>query len=127
VHFRLPSNTPCPGDQKSSRASASDAVDNVQFDRLEATLDPDTMDLLTEPTLCTLVINPRGYQMEVARGRVFPQQSELCSQPVQDGYAVVHVYFVYPEHEGLVLSPPPSVEVTTLGQAIFKWVQWKRG
>ena len=125
VHLRSPSNTPSPvGGRRSSCASASDAVENVQC---EATPDLDTMDLLTEPTPCTLVINPGGYQMEVARGLVFPQQSELCSQPVQDGYAVVHVYFVYPEHEGLVLSPPPSVEVTTLGQAIFKWVQWKRG
>ena len=68
-HLRSPSNTPSPiGGRKSSCALASDAVERDYFDGLEATPDPDTMDLLTEPTPCSLVINPRGYQMEVARG-----------------------------------------------------------
>ena len=67
VHFKLPSNTSSPiGGRKSSYASASDAVDKDYFDGLEATLDLDNVDLLIEPTLCTLVINPGGYQMEVA-------------------------------------------------------------
>ena len=62
VHLRSPSNTPSPiGGRKSSCALASDAVERDYFDELEATLDPDTVDLLTEPTLCSLVINPRGY------------------------------------------------------------------
>ena len=69
VHLRSPSNTPSPVvGQKSSCASASDVVERDYFDGLEATLDLDTVDLLTEPTPCSLVINPRGYQMEVARG-----------------------------------------------------------
>ena len=73
LHLRSPSNTPRPvGGRTSSCASASDAVDRDYIDRLEATPNPDTVDLLTEPTPCTLVINPRGYQMEVARGMVFP-------------------------------------------------------
>ena len=73
VHLRSPSNTPSPiGGRKSSCASTSDVVKRDYFDGLEATLDLDTVDLLTEPTPCSLVINPRGYQMEVARGRVFP-------------------------------------------------------
>ena len=95
------------------------------IDKLEATLDPDTMDLLTEPTPCTLVINPRGYQIGVARGRVFPLQSELCSKLVLDGYAIVHIDFVYPEHEERLLSSRPSPKVRTLGQAIYKRVQWR--
>ena len=73
VHLRSPSNNPSPvGGRKSSCASASDAIDHVQYDELEVTLDPDTVDLLIEPTPCTLVINPAGYQMEVARGMLFP-------------------------------------------------------
>jgi hypothetical protein len=61
VHLRSPSNTPSPIDgQKSSCASASDAVERDYFDGIEATPDPDTVDLLIEPTPCSLVINPRG-------------------------------------------------------------------
>jgi len=80
VHLRSPSNTPSPvGGQKSSYASTSDAVERDYIDGLETTPDPDTVDLLTEPTPCSLVINLGGYQMEVARGRVFPAQTDLCS------------------------------------------------
>ena len=62
VHLRSPFNTPRPiGGRKSSCASASDVVERDYFDRLKATLDPDTMDLLTELTPCSLVINPGGY------------------------------------------------------------------
>ena len=58
VHFKLLSNTSSPiGGRKSSCALASDAVDKDYFDGLEATLDLDNVDLLIEPTLCSLVIN----------------------------------------------------------------------
>ena len=60
--------------------------------------------------------------MEVARGRVFPLQSELCSEPVLDGYVVLHIDYVYPEHEERLLSLRPSPEVRTLGQALYKRV-----
>ena len=63
----------------------------------------------------------------VAIGHVFPKQNELYSLPVQDGYAIVHVEFVYLEHEGIVLNPPPSGEITILREALFKRVQWSRG
>ena len=116
LHLRSPSNTPRPvGGRTSSCASASDAVDRDYIDRLEATQDLDTLDLLTEPTPCTLVINPRGYQMEVARGRVFPQQTDLCSQPVMEHYALVHIDYVHSEYPDRPLSPPPSPKVRTLG------------
>jgi len=115
IDLRSPSNPTSMFSLKSSCASASGALCNVQ------------LDLLIEPTLCTLVINPGGYQVVVARGRVFPQQKQLYSVPVQDGYAIVLIDFVYPEHEGYVLSPPISRdEVRTLGEALFKRVQWSR-
>jgi hypothetical protein len=83
MHFRSPSNTPSPvGGRRSSCALASDALDNGQFNGPKVLPDPDTMDLLTEPTLCTLVINFGGNQMEVARAQVFPQQSELYSESI---------------------------------------------
>jgi len=128
VHLRSPSNTPSPiGGRKSSCALASDAVERYYFDGLEATLDPDTVDLLTEPTPCSLVINPRSYQMEAARGRVFPAQTNLCSQPVMEHCAIVHIDYVHPKHEDRPLSSPLSLEVRTLGQALHKRVQWRRG
>jgi len=84
-------------------------------------------DLLTEPIACTLLINPAGKMEVVATSHVFPKQNELYSLPVQDGYAIVHVDFVYPEHEGIVLNPPPSGEITILGEALFKRIEWSRG
>ena len=65
VHLRSPSKTPSPiGGRKSSCALALDAVERDYINGLEATLDLDTVDLLTEPTLCSLVIN-----LEVIRWR----------------------------------------------------------
>ena len=62
VHLRSPSNTLSPiGVRKSSCASTSDAVERDYFDGLEATPNLDTMDLLIELTLCSLVINLGGY------------------------------------------------------------------
>jgi hypothetical protein len=60
--------------------------------------------------------------MEVERGRVFPQQNELCSQPIMEHYAVIHIDYVHSEHEDRPLSPHPSIEVRTLGQALYKRV-----
>jgi hypothetical protein len=111
----------CVGGMKSSCASAPDEDSNVHLDG-----HPNPLDLLTEPTLCTLVINPGGYQVEVGRGKVFPQQTHIYSVPVLDGYVVVLVEFVYPQHEGFVLTLPPSAEITTLGKAMFKRVQWRK-
>ena len=42
-------------------------------------------------------------------------------------YAIVHIDYVHPEHEDRSLSPPLSPEVRTLGQALYKRVQWRRG
>ena len=112
VHLRSPSSTASPvGGRKSSCASASDAVERDYFDGLEATPNLDTMDLLIELTPCSLVINLGGYQMEVARGQVFPAQTGLYSQLVMEHYAIVHIDYVHPEHEDRPLSPPPSPDV----------------
>jgi len=98
VPLRSPSNTPTSiGGRQSSCASISDAVCNAaQLDELGGILDLNVVDLLIEPTACTLVINPGGKMEVVAIGRVFPKQNELYSLPVQDGYTIVHVDFVYP-------------------------------
>jgi hypothetical protein len=124
VNLVLPSNTlPAVGAMKSSCSSASDAVcNNVQLDRPGGISYPNPVDLVGNATSCALVSN----QVEVGKGKVFPMQTELYSVPVQDGYVVVLVDFVYPEHESFVLTPPPTAEVTTLGEAMFKRVQWRK-
>ena len=81
--LRSPSNTPTSvGGRQSSGASASEAVCNAQLDGLGGIPDPNVVDLLTEPTTCTLVINPGGKMEVVATGRVFPKRNELYSLPV---------------------------------------------
>jgi hypothetical protein len=104
VNLVLPSNTlPSVGGMKSSCALASDAVyNNVQLDRPGGISYPNPVDLVGNATSCTLVSN----QVEVGKGKVFPMQTELYSVPVQDGYVVVLVDFVHPEHESFVLTPP---------------------
>ena len=53
---------------------------------------------------------------------MFPQQRELYSELVLEHYVVVHIDYVYPEHEDRPLSPCPTNEVRTLGQALYKRV-----
>jgi hypothetical protein len=60
--------------------------------------------------------------MEVAKGQMFPQKIELCSQPVLEHYVIVHIDYVYLEHEDRPLSPRPSLELRTLGQDLYKRV-----
>jgi hypothetical protein len=79
-------SSPTPG-RRSICASASKPV-NLDVENKEDDVDdmdlmrgigPDSIDILTEPTLCRLLIYPGGYQIEVARGLVYPQQRELHS------------------------------------------------
>ena len=60
--------------------------------------------------------------MEVARGWVFPAQTELCSQPVMEHHVIVNIDYVHPEHEDRLLSQHISPEVRTLGQALYNRV-----
>jgi hypothetical protein len=118
INLALPSNTLPSVGGKSSCASTSDAVcNNVELDGPGGNLYPNLLDHVREVE-CTLVSN----QVEVAKGTTFPQQKEVYSVPVQDGFIVVLVDFVYPEHESFLLNPPPTDEITTLGDAMHKRV-----
>jgi hypothetical protein len=118
INLALPSNTLPSVGGKSSCASTSDAVcNNVELDGPSGNLYPNLLDHVREVE-CTLVSN----QVEVAKGTAFPQQKEVYSVPVQDGFIVVLVDFVYPEHESFLLNPPPTDEITTLGDAMHKRV-----
>jgi hypothetical protein len=116
------------GGLKSSSASVSDAVCNVHSNEHGGGMSyPSHVDHLTKPTVCTLVLITGGFQTEVARGKIFPQQTLLHSKPILDGYVSVLVEFVYAEHWGYVLDPPPNDETHTLGQALFQRVMWRKG
>ena len=59
-------------------------------------------------------------------GWVFPNNFLLYSVLVAKGYVVVHIDSVDSEHEGHVLLPCPSNEIRTLGDTLYKRIQWKR-
>jgi hypothetical protein len=112
-----PSRTPSPAcGWRSSCASACNAVAN-ELELENISIDPDTIDLLKGPTQCSLVANHRGYQAVVAVGRVFPQEIELQSVPIDYEHAVVQVEYV---RLGYVLQPPPDDDTNKLGEALVK-------
>lgn len=87
----------------------------------------DSIDLLTKPTLCSLIIYNGGHQMEIAWGQVYPQQTKLHIVPILYGHAVVKVEFVHPRYRDYMLQPPPNDETTLLGQAIKLSIQGSSG
>jgi len=126
-HIRPPpSRTPSPAcGRRSSCASASNAVAN-ELELENISFDPDTIDLLKQPTQCSLVANLRGYQVVVAEGRVFPQEIELQSVPIDYEHAVVQVEYVHLGYEDYVLQSSPDDDTNTLGEALLKRIQWRR-
>ena len=83
-------------------------------------LDLDSIDFLTDPTPCALLIYPGGYQIEVARGLVYPKQIELHTILILDEHVVVKVEYVHMNFDYHVLKPPPNDETLTLGQALLQ-------
>ncbi|KAG2561432.1 hypothetical protein PVAP13_8KG213701 [Panicum virgatum] len=119
--------SPAPG-RRSSCASASAADIRASMPPMpeDASCFDDTIDRLTEPTPCSLVTTRGGYQMEVAKGLVYPQQTILHSVLILFGYAVVKVEMVIDDAKDIELVPPPNDEIRTLGEAILQRIQWKR-
>ncbi|KAL6654028.1 hypothetical protein ACP70R_007493 [Stipagrostis hirtigluma subsp. patula] len=133
IQFELPTPaTVSPADgHKSSCASAgaSGREPDLYEEMMQATAhepEPDTIDLLSEPTPCSLMIILGGYDIEVARGLVYPQQLELHTVPIRDDFAVVFVDHANSDYHDWVLEVPPNDEITTLGQAQLQRIQWRR-
>ena len=103
-------------------ASASDAVCNATLDKTGGTSDP------AVHKACTLVlIDHEGFRVEVAMGKVWPNKTIIHrDEPVEEGYAVVLIDHVYPEHVGWLLKPPSNKYVRTLGEAMYKRLKWRR-
>jgi hypothetical protein len=68
----------------------SDEANEVYSDSRSPMLD--TIDKLTEPTVCSLLDGTMG----LALAKVFPSQEACHSVPVQDGYFVVQPTYVWP-------------------------------
>ncbi|XP_002464454.2 uncharacterized protein LOC8067380 isoform X2 [Sorghum bicolor] len=117
-----PSRTPSPACGR--RSSCCSATNDLDLENIS--IDPDTIDLLQEPTQCSLIANLRGYQAVVAEGRVFPKETELQSVQIDHEHAVVQVEYVHPGYENHVLQPPPDDDTNTLGEALLKRIQWRR-
>jgi hypothetical protein len=87
---------------------------------------PDTIDLLEEPTQCSLVVNLGNYRPVVAEGRVFPKEFVLESVQIDYDYAIVQVECVHQGYEDYVLQPPPNDDIKTLREALLQRIQWRR-
>jgi len=106
--------------------SREDQHDDMDLLMRGRDLDLDSIDSLTDPTPCALLIYPGGYQIEVARGLVYPKQTELHTVPILDEHVVVKVEYVHMNFDDHVLKPPPNDETLTLGQALMQRIQWNR-
>ncbi|CAD6258516.1 unnamed protein product [Miscanthus lutarioriparius] len=87
---------------------------------------PDTIDLLEEPTQCSLVVNLGNYRPVVAEGRVFPKEFVLESVQIDYDYAIVQVECVHQGYEDYVLQPPPNDDIKTLREALLQRILWRR-
>ena len=121
-----PSRTPSPAcGRRSSCASASNAVPN-DLELGPSSVAPDTIDLLEEPTQCSLVVNLGNYRPVVAEGRMFPKEFVLESVQIDYDYAIVQVECVHQGYEDYVLQPPPNDDIKTLREALLQRIQWRR-
>ncbi|CAD6251285.1 unnamed protein product [Miscanthus lutarioriparius] len=120
------SRTPSPAcGRRSSCASASNAVPN-DLELGPSSVAPDTIDLLEEPTQCSLVVNLGNYRPVVAEGRVLPKEFVLESVQIDYDYAIVQVECVHQGYEDYVLQPPPNDDIKTLREALLQRIQWRR-
>ena len=86
---------------------------------------PDTIDLLTKPTKCSL-LDGSECDMELALGTVYPNQQTCHTVPVQNGYAVVQLTYVWPNARHIKLPIPVEDEITTLADSLLQRIQWPR-
>jgi hypothetical protein len=84
----------------------------------------DTIDKLTEPTVCSL-FDGTGINMELALEKVFSFQKVWHSVPVQDGYNVVQSTYVWANAGHYPLPVPiDGGDIATLAEALVQRFQW---
>jgi hypothetical protein len=83
----------------------------------------DTIDKLTEPTMCSLL----DGTAQLALAKVFPSQKACHSVPVQDGYVVVQPTCVWANTSQYPLPIPiDGGDVATLAAALVQRTQWPK-
>jgi hypothetical protein len=83
----------------------------------------DTIDKLTEPTVCSLLDDT----VELALEKVFPSQKACQLVPVQDGYVVVKPTYVWANTSQYPLPVPiDGGAVATLATALVQRIQWPK-
>jgi hypothetical protein len=83
----------------------------------------DTIDMLTEPTVCSLL----DGTVELALVKVFPSQKACHSVPVQDGYVVVQPTYLWANTSQYPQPVPIDVgDVETLAAARVQRIQWTK-
>ncbi|KAG2550372.1 hypothetical protein PVAP13_9KG346964 [Panicum virgatum] len=81
---------------------------------------PDTIDLLTEPTKCIL-LDGSECDMELASGTVFSNQQTCHTVPVQNRYAVVQPTYVWPNARHIKLPIPYKPGEPMLSEKALKF------
>ncbi|CAN6328818.1 unnamed protein product [Urochloa humidicola] len=82
----------------------------------------DTIDLLSEPTKCSL-LDGSGNNMELALAIVYPKQETYHTVPVQDGCAVVQPTSVWSNAKHINLPIPVGDEIINMGESLLQWIQ----
>jgi hypothetical protein len=83
----------------------------------------DTIDNLTEPTMCSLL----DGTVELALAKVFPSQKVCHLVPVQNGYVVVQPTYVWANTSQYHLPVPiDGGDVATLVAALVQRIQWPK-
>ena len=90
-----------------------------------ASPEPDTIDLLTGSTKCSLLDGSK-YDVELALATVYPNQETCHTVLVEYGYAVVQPTYLWTNARHIKLPIPVGDEITTLGDSLLQWIQWPR-
>jgi hypothetical protein len=88
-------------------------------------MEPNTIDNLTQPTACSLILLIGGsFRMEVRRGLMYPCQTILDDVKIDtSSYDVVKVDMVHDNSKDLKLEVPPDDTTLTMWDAVTRRVQ----
>ncbi|KAG2634476.1 hypothetical protein PVAP13_2NG117100 [Panicum virgatum] len=91
--------------------------ENNEFQPFCPSPEPDTIDLLTGPTKCSLLDGG---------STVYPNQETCHTIPVEYGYVVVQPTYVWVNSRHIKLPIREGDEITTLGDSLLQQIQWPR-
>jgi hypothetical protein len=92
-----------------------------------SSMEPDTIDNLTQPTTCNPILLIGGsFRMEVGGGLLYPRQTMLDDVEIDvSSYVVVKVDMVHENLKDLKLEVPPDDTTLTMRDVVTRRVQWR--